>query len=197
MKQIYKDKAFHIINEIQENQTKSQPGGLPWLLYGDDKISEQSLYIKIGRNFEKWFKFIVEDCGMELLPDGVIKNVIGKKSKDIDLLFKDENSKFIYYRELKSNLELDTEKLPATYEKIKLVGEYLTKQYKDYEISSSLLHWSVYEPDILASKYDVKIKTCNDNGVSVEYPRDLFKILSADISKKDYVNMWREIGNIL
>ena len=197
MKQIYKDKAFHIINEIQENQTKSQPGGLPWLLYGDDKISEQSLYIKIGRNFEKWFKFIVEDCGMELLPDGVIKNVIGKKSKDIDLLFKDENSKFIYYRELKSNLELDTEKLPATYNKIKKVKKYLSEKYKGYEINTALLHWGVYEPSVLCSTYRGRKKSCKKMGVEVTYPIDFFKLLSVNISENDYYLMWRKINEVL
>ena len=68
MKKIYKDYGIQIVNEILENKTKSLPGGLPHLLFGS-QISTASLFIKMGRNFEKWFRFIAEDSGMELLPD--------------------------------------------------------------------------------------------------------------------------------
>jgi len=197
MKRIYKDKGKEILSEILVDKTKSIPGSLPWLLYGDGNISTQSLYIKIGRNFEKWFKFIVGDNDMELLPDGVIKNVIGNKSKDIDLLFKDEVEKVIHYREMKSNLELDTEKLPATYEKIKKVTEYLENEYKGYTINSSLLHWSVYESSVLPNKYRNKIKECNKNNVGVTYPIDLFELLSVDISEEEYYKYFRELGKII
>ena len=44
---------------------------------------------------------------------------INNKKKDVDLIFKDENNKVIYYREMKGNIELDTEKLPATISKCK------------------------------------------------------------------------------
>ena len=65
MKNIYKDKAHEIVDSILEKTTLSKPGGLPHLLFGDQP-SAQSLFIKMGKNFEKWFKFIIADCGMEL-----------------------------------------------------------------------------------------------------------------------------------
>tara|TARA_R100000005_G_C4964081_1_gene179619 strand:- start:514 stop:1101 length:588 start_codon:yes stop_codon:yes gene_type:complete len=194
MKLVYKNKAKEILQEILQVKTKSLPGGLPYLLFGEGKVSTQSLFIKIGRNFEKWFKFIVEDAGMTLLPDGVVKNVIGKKSKDIDLIFRDDDT--IYYREMKSNLELDTEKLPATYEKIQLITKYVEKEYPGYKVDSSLLHWSVYEPSILPTKYNTKVKECGKHGVKVSYPIDLFKTISVDISDKEYYNFFRELGGM-
>ena len=196
MKKIYKTKAKEILQEILEVKTKSLPGALPYFLFGEGKVSEQSLYIKVGRNFEKWFKFIVEDAGMILLPDGVVKNVIGGKSKDIDLLFKDEVEKVIHYREMKSNLELDTEKLPATYEKIQMITKYVEKQYSGYKVDSSLLHWSAYEPSILPTKYKTHTKKCNKRNVKVSYPIDLFDTLSVDISDTEYYNLFRELGEM-
>ena len=194
MKLAYRNKAKEILQEILQVKTKSLPGSLPYLLFGEGKVSTQSLYIKIGRNFEKWFKFIVEDAGMKLLPDGVVKNVIGEKSKDIDLIFRDDNT--IYYREMKSNLELDTEKLPATYEKIQMITKYVEKEYPGYKVDSSLLHWSVYEPSILPTKYNTKVKECGKHDVKVSYPIDLFKTISVDISDKEYYNFFRELGGM-
>jgi len=196
MKQAYRDKGKEILSEILEVKAESLAGSLNYLLFGGGRVSTQSLYIKIGRNFEKWFKFIVEDSGLELLPDGVVKDVIGGKSKDIDLIFKNEETKTIHYRELKSNLELDTEKLPATYEKIAKITEYLEREYEGYEIDSSVLHWSVFEPSILPNKYKGKIRQFTINGVGVSYPVDLFDILSADITNVDYHDYFREIGDL-
>lgn len=189
----YFEKANEILDSILENTTLSQPGGLPYLLFGNQP-STASLFIKIGRNFEKWFKFIVEDCGMILLPDGVIKDVIGGKSKDIDLLFMDNENKIVYYRELKSNLELDTEKLPATYEKIKKITNYLRNEYPNYKIDSSLMTWAIYQEKDLPKKYNSKIKQCKNNGVEVSYPSDLFNLLNIEFSGNDYYNFFRKLG---
>jgi len=75
--------------------------------------------------------------------------------KDIDLIFKDEINKIIYYRELKANIELDSEKLPATISKCKEIEKYLQEKYNSYKIDSGILNWSVYNRQIL--KY-LKIK---------------------------------------
>jgi len=189
----YTKKAEEIIDSILETTTLSNPGGLPYLLFGSQP-STASLYIKVGRNFEKWFKFIVEDCGMEILPDGVIKNVSKGKSNYIDLLFMDTKNKIVYYRELKSNLELDTEKLPATYNKIKIISDYLKNEYKGYTIDSSLMTWAVYDESGLPKKYNSKIKQCNTNNVDVTYPKDLFRILNVDIDENSYYSFFRELG---
>jgi hypothetical protein len=193
MKQIYKNKAEEIMLEIVAKTTMTMPGGLPHLFLGN-KVSTASIWIKVGRNFEKWFKFVVQDSGMKLLPDGIIKNVIGKKSKDIDLLFVNEKDKTIHYRELKSNLELDTEKLNATYTKIKKIKEYLSKTYPDFSLDVALMSWAVYEKNDLPKKYETKIKECNSNEVDVVFPIDLFKLINADISKESYYEMFRNLA---
>ena len=189
----YFAKAEEIIDSIVKKPTYTQPGALPYLLFGRQP-STASLYIKIGRNFEKWFKYIVEDCGMELLPDGVVKNVIGQKSKDIDLLFADTVNKIIYYRELKSNIELDTEKLPATYQKVDKIKDYVSTEYPEYKIDFSIMAWAIYEKKDLPSKCKSKIKQCNMNGVSVSYPSDLFNLLGIEFNSETYYDFWLRLG---
>jgi hypothetical protein len=193
MKQIFKDKAKEIIESIVKKQKKSEPGSLPFLFWGD-KISEQSFYVKVGKNFEKWFKFVAANSvGFVLLPDGITKQVSKGQSKDIDFIVLDINNKIVYYLELKSNLELDTEKLLATIDKVNLIKKYLTKTYPEYKIESGILHWAVYDKNILAKKYLNKIKQAEASEVNVKYPKDLFKILNQNISEINYYKLFNDI----
>jgi hypothetical protein len=193
MKSIFKKKANEIIQSIIKKQKRSEPGSLPFLFWGN-KISEQSFYIKVGRNFEKWFKYVAENSvGFELLPDGVTKKVSNGKSKDIDFIVLNKKNKVVYYNELKSNLELDTEKLPATIDKVNIIRKYLTKLYPQYKIECGILHWAVYDKNILPKKYLTKIKQAENNGVKINYPKDLFNTLKQDISEKDYYDMFSNI----
>ena len=171
--------------------TLSEPGGLPFLFLGQ-QVSSASLWIKVGRNFEKWFKYVVEDNGMELLPDGVIKNVIDSKSKDIDLLFKDNNNT-VYYRELKSNINLDTEKLLVTCQKVKKINQYLQNTYPTCKVDIGVLTWSVFELDDLNQKSISKYNKFKGNGVKVYFPSDLFKTINVQISKNDYYTMFKNL----
>jgi hypothetical protein len=193
MKQIFKDKAKEIIESIVKKQKRSEPGSLPFLFWGD-KISEQSFYVKVGKNFEKWFKFVAANSvGFVLLPDGITKQVSKGQSKDIDFIVLDINNKIVYYLELKSNLELDTEKLLATIDKVNLIKKYLTKTYPEYKIESGILHWAVYDKNILAKKYLNKIKQAEASEVNVKYPKDLFKILNQNISEINYYKLFNDI----
>jgi hypothetical protein len=193
MKIIFKKKANELIENIIKNQKRSEPGSLPFLFWGDI-ISVHSFYIKVGRNFENWFKFIAENStGFELLPDGITKKVSKGKSKDIDFIILNKKTKTVYYNELKSNLELDTEKLPATIEKVNMIRKYLTKNYPQYKIECGILHWAVYDKTILPKKYLTKIKQAEDRGVKINYPKDLFKTLKQSISEKDYYDMFKTI----
>jgi len=194
MKKVFVNYANQIIEGIVKKQKRCEAGGLPYLFWGN-KISEHSFYIKVGRNFEKWFKFVAEHSdGFELLPDGVTKKVVKGKSKDIDFIIKSEKLKTIYYRELKSNLELDTEKLPATIDKVTFIEKYLNKNYPGYKIDCGILHWAVYDKEVLPKKYKTKLKQCSENGVSVFYPKDLFKTLNQKISEKEYYDLFRNIA---
>ena len=107
------------INSIMEKGEKwvdnmlvgelTRPGSISHLLYGS-KPSEQSINIKLGKFGEFLSKELINSTSnLKMLQCGVQK--INDKKKDVDLLFKNEVTKTIYYRELKGNIELDTEKL--------------------------------------------------------------------------------------
>lgn len=187
--------AYSIAQSISQKQKLSQPGSLPYALFGAIP-STASLYIKLGRNFEKWFKYVVgETDGFDLLSDGLTNGIVAGKKKDVDFIFKNESTKTIYYRELKSNTELDTEKLPATIEKIKKISTYLNNMYSDYKVDCGLLTWSVYDRDMLPAN-DGRLKAFSDGGINVTFPMDLFLTIGQPISKDDYLNMLKNIGNI-
>jgi len=102
-------------NMLEGELTLTKTGSISHLLYGE-KPSEQSINIKIGRLGEFLSKELIKiNDNLVLLNCGIQK--INDNNKDVDLIFKDEFNKIIYYRELKGNIELDTEKLPATINK--------------------------------------------------------------------------------
>ena len=98
----------------------TSPGSITYLMYGAIP-SIQSIRIKMGKVGESIVKDVIMNSAphLELLKCGVqcIDDETGK-NKDLDLLWKDSEKKMIYYREAKGNMELDTEKLPATIDKI-------------------------------------------------------------------------------
>ena len=51
---------------------------------------------------------------------------------------------FLKMKQIKGNIELDTEKLPATISKCKEIEQSLKEKYEDYKIDCGILNWSVY-----------------------------------------------------
>jgi hypothetical protein len=95
----------------------------------------QSDNIKVGVGLEKVLCQII--CKHTNLKN--IKGKVTKGEKEKDHLFLDEHKKIIYYSELKSNLNLDTEKSKKTEEKCLKIEEELKKIYLDYTIIMSLV----------------------------------------------------------
>jgi hypothetical protein len=195
-----KTKGFlWIENMLSKEITKTSPGSISYLLYGS-KPSEQSICIKMGRFGEFLTKEIIAtNPNFELLDCGV-QNV-NEKKKDIDLLFrynsKSEpylNNKIIFYRELKGNIELDTEKIPATIEKCKVIKSFLQSKYPDYEINYGILNWSVYNRDFLKKGIN-NIKAFEKNDIKIDHFSDFLQILDIEWDIKDFYDYFREIGN--
>ena len=187
MKQIEKIKKQKI--------TMTQPGSIKHLLFGSEP-SEQSLSIKLGKLGEEMVKkIIIETDDVELLECGVqCIDQKTKKNKDLDLIWKNEKKKIIYYREAKGNIELDSEKLPVTIDKVKeIIETYITPSYPDYIIDIGVLNWSIYNRKKLKKGLS-QIKKCEEKGIKVEHPEDLFKLLNFDWSEKNYYDFFRTVG---
>jgi len=183
---------------LSKGSKHTEPGSLKYLLFGKQK-SQQSIVIQMGHVGEYLFKEIINMTPkMTLLTCGV--QVINEKGtkKDMDLVWEDKENKTIYYRELKANIELDTEKLPATINKINEINnEYLLNkpEYEGYRMDVGILNWSVYKREEL-SKGLSHIKKCEKKGVKVEHVGDILSLLKFEWSEEDFRKFWRKMGDL-
>jgi hypothetical protein len=179
-------------NALKGKLTFTKPGSISYLLYGK-KPSEQSINIKLGRLGEYLSKELVKtNHNLELLKCGVRK--INNKNKDVDLIFKDEINGIIYYRELKGNIELDTEKLPATILKCKEIENSLKTTYLDYNVDCGILNWSVYNRKKLIVGLS-NIKIFENKGIKIDHMIDFLNIINIYWNEDDYYSYFKEIGN--
>ena len=181
-------------NMLVGELTLTKPGSISHLLYGS-KPSEQSINIKLGKFGEFLSKELINYASnLKMLQCGVQK--INDKKKDVDLLFKNEVTKTIYYRELKGNIELDTEKLPATIEKCKEIELSLKTSYSDYSIDCGILNWSVYNRKILVAGLS-NIKAFENGGIKIDHMEDFLEIIDIIWTEEDYYDYFRKIGDII
>jgi hypothetical protein len=179
---------------LKNGLTYTKLGSISYLLYGE-KPSEQSINVKFGHFGEMMVKELIKlNPNLELLNCG-IQN-INDKRKDIDLIFKNEYNKTIYYRELKGNIELDTEKLPATISKCKEIEIFLKTKYNEYKIDIAILNWSVYNRDLLKVGLS-NIKMFENNGIKINHMDEFLNIIDIEWNKDDYYSYFINIGNMI
>lgn len=178
---------------LQGSITQTKPGSLTYLLNGP-KPSEQSFNIKMGRFGEFLAKeLIMCNPNFELLTCGI--QTINEKNKDVDLIFKDELNKTIYYRELKANIELDTEKLPATINKCKEIETSLKTTYSNYAINCGILNWSVYNREILTSGLS-NIVSFEKAGIKIDHMEDFLTLINITWPVEDFTDYFRHLGSL-
>tara|TARA_Y100000389_G_scaffold191713_1_gene218327 strand:- start:1350 stop:1970 length:621 start_codon:yes stop_codon:yes gene_type:complete len=182
---------------INEGVTITKPGSLGYLLWGE-QASKQSICIKMGKYGELIFKeIIICTPHLKLLQCGV--QVIDKKDtkKDIDLCWKDDSTKTIYVRECKANIELDTEKLPATFKKMtEEIKPWIMSKYPGYNIDIGILNWSIYDRSSLTNGLS-HIKKCEANGVKVDHAKQFLELVKFQWDQVDYECHFREVGQQL
>jgi len=101
-----------------------------------DRSMSQSDCIKLGTGLEKVFSELVLVLNPNLTS---IKPKNSKGKKERDHLFVNEETKTIFYAELKSNLNLDTEKCKSTSNKCVQIAAELVEEYPEYKIQMYLL----------------------------------------------------------
>ena len=132
---------------------------------------------------------------LELLPVG-IQDFDGKK-KDCDLFFLDKDTSVAYYRELKANLDLDTEKRAATVQKIQFIDSKLKQMYPDYQINSGVCSYTAWTKAHLLSASPAmrnKIDKFTQVGLKVDFTKDLFLKMKQNYSKDEWNDFCRWIG---
>jgi len=197
MTTIHKLKANGILwvkNMLKFHQTKTKHGSISYLLFGA-KPSEQSLNIKMGRFGEYLAKELIKQkTHLQLLTCGV--QSINNKKKDVDLIFINKHLKIIYYRELKGNIKLDTEKLPATIDKCNIIHKYLQTKYPEYTNNFGLLHWSVYNRELLTDGI-TNIKMFEINGIKIDHMHDFLQLIDVKWEKEDYYKYFKKLGHLI
>lgn len=182
-------------NILQEITTQTKPGSLTYLMFGPQP-SRQSVSIKLGYFGEYLCKEIIQKnpkltlltCGLQLMD---------QKKKDIDLMWVNPETQTVYVRELKGNIQLDTEKLPATFQKMteKLLP-FVQQKYPGHTIDVGVLNWGVYGRDELTEGLK-QIKTCEENGVKVDHWSDFCTLVELDCSKETYYDYMHQMGTLI
>ena len=198
-------KAYELCDLVSEQSKFVEPGSIIWLLTQRDRmISSQSVNIKVGTHFQKWFHYLVGLSDHELGDCGLTEDILGQNT-DVDLIFSKNND--IYYMEMKANVGLDTGKLPATVNHVERVDYYLRRENPDKEVHSGILHWSVYNATKFArnryphysswSVAGVEPYDGTNVGLKMYHPQDLFNILNLSVSERQWYEMWLLVGQRL
>ena len=177
---------------IMDGIKMTEHGSITYLLYGSTP-SRQSICIKLGKLGEHMIKkIILETPHLELLTCGVqCVDQVTKKNKDIDLFWKDEKTKHIYYFEAKGNMELDTEKIKATIEKVLEIKQtYIEPKYPDYKVFVGIFHWSIYK----RQKELLQFKLCEEKGIKVFHMAEMLQLLEFEWSETDFYAFFKQIG---
>jgi hypothetical protein len=138
----------------------------------DDMDLSQSDNIKVGHGLEKVLCQIISKLPNLKNIKSYSKTVKGEKEKDH--LFLDEEKKIVYYSELKSNLNLDTEKSKITIKKCLKIKEDLKKIYPDYIIKMSLVGLRYCNKNDIPSVIRKKYENLSDNLIGIN---DYFTLL--------------------
>ena len=158
------------------------------LSYLIDRDLSQSDCIKFGNGMEKILIDIIITKNPQLEN---IKPINKKGKKERDHLFKNETLKTIYYAEIKSNLNLDTEKCKSTSNKCLQIYEELRLEYPDYFIKMYLVGTRYYDKTIIPKIIKNKYLSVEENVLGVnEYLTEMGTnfIFETEILYKEFLN---------
>ena len=169
-------------------------------IFGRPDLS-QSERIQLGNRIEKWMNRIVEihpithsikgkesNLWMNTETKKVVVGGNGAGLKDIDNLFSIVKS--AYYLEIKTNLNLDTEKAPATIEKVKIITECLKESGNYDEVIGKVVSpfWD---------SENVPISGNMKKYASIMWFSEFSKLLDLGLTKETYEDLCKKIGKFL
>ena len=159
-------------NEYVKNTKSNKKKDVSSLSYLVNKPLSQSDCIRLGNGAEK----VLSDLVLKFTNLKNIKPKNSKGKKERDHLFVDEINKVIYYAELKSNVNLDTEKSKSTYNKCLAIVEELQEQYPDYQIKWCLLALRYLAFDDIQPIIKKKYEAIENNVFGVNQYLDMLNI---------------------
>jgi len=185
---IYETMKSRVVPGIIGAATKSTSPIKRWLQVS---TLPQPVSIVFGRLYEETMNDLIEQSveyevitnsseKTYITPDCQLTNV-SKGNKDVDVLFRKGN--VIYYREVKCNLSLDSEKSKVTAQKVQNISSRLKILFPDCEINFAILNM------------DWDGKKTNMHDVRIEYAGEFINRLGIeDMSKQNYLNIGQQLG---
>jgi hypothetical protein len=186
------EKALQLLMECFDEEKKKAKSTSLIKIWLDSPELPQSSLIAFGKMFEKWvshlasekYEVLTLDKDLYITPKG---EFVEKKkgNKDIDNLFIDHENNFVYYNEIKCNLNLDSEKKIVTAKKVRYIEQHLKNIFPAYKIVASILNmaWEGKKRDI--------------HGVPILYMKDCFSLIGlGKITEDEYNKMGRELGKV-
>lgn len=168
----------YLLKKKQKKEDKYKKYSLCFLLKKDILIS-QSICIKLGCSLES---LLTDICNSNPnLKNIKGKNIKGKKERDI--IFIDKNKKIIYYFEVKSNINLDTEKSKSTYIKILKIKDEIEEEYPDYMIKWGLINTRYLIKEHIDNYLYQKYLPIKDNIFGIN---DIISIMNKEYIFKNY-----------
>ena len=161
------------------------------LSYLINKSLSQSDCIKLGTSVELVLKDIIKQSNTYIV-DIRPKNTKGKKERDH--LFICKKTKTIYYAEIKSNLNLDTEKCKITSLKCLQIQQELKQEYPFYKIQMFLVGSRYLHKESIPINIFKKYENIQENVLGIN---EYFNIMNVPFCFNDdeYVNFLNEIAN--
>ena len=133
-----------------------------------DRTSQSSILIQIGNKLEFFWNKVISACVTNFIE---VKNTIkvGTNNRQLDHLFEAMPNTYLFYLESKCNLNFDTEKKPASNEKLKAVTEAIFEKYQ------KPVENGYFVPCIRTIPVDVQKKYPNINIYGVEWMMNTIK----------------------
>ena len=179
----FKENFLNKVSNI--NYKRKETGSLSELVFPS---SPNSFLIKIGGILENCFNEYAESRTERNLKNYIkqhIYNFFGK-NRDLDIIF-EFNGK-IYYFEVKSNLNLDTEKSKATADKVNEIGHFLEEFFPEKEIVYGVLSGRYGRRNEI--NHNIKDKL---GEASIYGYKDFFELFGVSVSSEEWKEMFKEV----
>jgi hypothetical protein len=150
----------------------------------------QSICIKLGTIFERSINYYINNNEINVVNMITMHPKIN--NKQIDCIFKKDNT--IYYFEIKNNINLDTEKSKAVYDKVLEIEKYLKNLYPESKIISGILTMRFSNRDII-NRCNI-VKKPIDKLIIYGYT-DFFSIFNLDMDEEYFMILINNIKEIL
>jgi len=156
-----------------------------------EKDLNQSQCIRLGIELENlWRDFILSSNPHWIkLEEKLVEH------KQCDHLFVNQNKKLIIYAEIKSNLNLDTEKSLSTILKCQLIERKLVQKYPEYNVQMFLVGMRYFKTHMIPPKILYKYKIFTENVCGVNEYFQMFGIdnFRDEMEYKQIVNEFVEL----